>query len=60
MNKLNMLDRAYFISIIFTVPFFVELTNELGFLVTTGLVVLYAVVGAKLVRKLSSYFYQTD
>jgi len=55
-----MLDRAYFISIIFTVPFFVELTNELGFLVTTGLVVLYAVVGAKLVRKLSSYFYPTD
>ena len=54
-NKINILDRIFFISLIFIVPFMVEITSKFGILLTAIMGACYVAVGAIAIRKLSSY-----
>ena len=57
-NKTNILDRIFFISLIFVVPFMVEITPKFGILLTATMGACYAAAGAVAIRKLSNYFYK--
>lgn len=59
-NKVNWLDRLYFISLIFIIPLMIEFTPVFGVVLTAGMGVSYSAICAYVVRKISSYFDQED
>ena len=59
-EKVTILDRAFFVSVIFIVPFLVDKTDEYGFLACSAAAVLYACAAANVNKFLVSYFYRED
>lgn len=51
-NKINLLDRLYFFSLIFVVPFMIEITPIFGIFITSLMGISYAVISAYIVRKI--------
>jgi len=59
-NKLNWLDRLFFISLIFIIPLMVEFTPTFGIFWTASIGVSYSAICAWCIRKISKNFGQED